>query len=359
MGSSTKKKKEKKKDFQVGSDPPLRVASRLLIDCKKPKLKVGKTKPKAANFTDTSFKSRAIVVAQQSLTEDAPDAATLFHHNLSLAATSRSDNQRRDALSFLTGQLSTNPPNNPVGTTDVLAKLLPLVSDGSGPVRTQLLKLLRALPVPEVRPVAEKVVLYARAGLTHLSSEIRDDALNVMEWLLDVAGGEVVACPGGWMKTLNSFGALMGWTSIAASTAGAQGAKGWTSAPKTTFGATKGGQSYSRQLLVLAKFLDIGFKPEEPPPYNPQAYWVGLYRMPRAPNPFGYLNLFGSPRDEDGEMYADREDRQRIFVKKWHAAMVKGTDEAKKEGGAVGRAAATLDEVLKDGIRDTAELLVE
>lgn len=40
MGSSTKKKKEKKKDFQ------------------KPKLKVGKAKAKAANFTDTSFKSK-------------------------------------------------------------------------------------------------------------------------------------------------------------------------------------------------------------------------------------------------------------------------------------------------------------
>jgi pre-rRNA-processing protein IPI1 len=40
MGSSTKKKKEKKKDFQ------------------KPKLKVGKTKAKPANFTDTSFKSK-------------------------------------------------------------------------------------------------------------------------------------------------------------------------------------------------------------------------------------------------------------------------------------------------------------
>lgn len=40
MGSSDKKKKEKKKDFQ------------------KPKLKVGKAKPKSANFTDTSFRSK-------------------------------------------------------------------------------------------------------------------------------------------------------------------------------------------------------------------------------------------------------------------------------------------------------------
>lgn len=40
MGSSVKKKRDKKKDFQ------------------KPKLKVGKTRPKADNFTDTSFKAK-------------------------------------------------------------------------------------------------------------------------------------------------------------------------------------------------------------------------------------------------------------------------------------------------------------
>ena len=46
MGSSTKKKKEKQKDFQ------------------KPKLKVGKTKAKPANFTDTSFKSKGKYIPQ-------------------------------------------------------------------------------------------------------------------------------------------------------------------------------------------------------------------------------------------------------------------------------------------------------
>jgi pre-rRNA-processing protein IPI1 len=40
MGSSAKKKKDKKKDFQ------------------KAKLKVGKARAKADNFTDTSFKSK-------------------------------------------------------------------------------------------------------------------------------------------------------------------------------------------------------------------------------------------------------------------------------------------------------------
>lgn len=296
----------------------------------------------------------AIVVAQQSLSEDAPDPVEQFKHNLSLAATSSSDSQRKDALAFLTGQLSVNPPNNPVGTPVVLSKLLPLVSDASAPVRTQLLKLFRALPAPEVRPVAEKILLFIRAGVTHLSAEIRDDTLSVMEWLLDVAGDEVVSCPGGWMKTLNSFAAMMGWSTLVASTS-SKTSKGWTSAPKSTFGALKGGQSYARQISVLAKFLDIGFHPEKRSAHNPQMYWDNLNRVSRATNPFAYLNIFGAPRDEDGEMYADREDRQRAFNRKWRSLMTKAVDEAKKEGGAVGRAAATFDQVLKEGMGDYDE----
>ncbi|KAI9744343.1 MAG: rRNA processing protein, partial [Chaenotheca gracillima] len=66
MGSSAKKKKEKRKDFQ------------------KPKLKVGKAKPKAANFTDTSFRSKGIVLKQQSLSTVAPTFQAQFSHHLSL-----------------------------------------------------------------------------------------------------------------------------------------------------------------------------------------------------------------------------------------------------------------------------------
>ena len=50
-----KKKKEKKADFSV----ILLLKSYFLILNQKTKLKVGKTKPKPANYTDTSFKSRS------------------------------------------------------------------------------------------------------------------------------------------------------------------------------------------------------------------------------------------------------------------------------------------------------------
>ncbi|KAK0615762.1 Rix1 complex component [Bombardia bombarda] len=332
MGSSNRKKKEKKKDFQ------------------KAKLKVGKAKAKAANFTDTSFKAKSIVVNQQTLVTDATDLLEQFKQNLSLAINAKPDNQRRDALSYIYNQLSAKPPNNPVGTAGLLTKLLPLLSDSASSVRANLLKLFRVLPPSEVSPHVEKILMYIRGGMTHLSNDVRNDTLNVMEWLLDVAGDETVSCPGGWLKTLNSFSSMLGWNPSVTSAISNQG---WTatSASKTTLGTRKGPESHARQIQLLAKFIQIGFQRETPATYDPRAYWDNIYRLPATANPFAYLNLFGTPRDEDSEMYPNRMSRMRVFDAKWRSAIVTGMDGAKKEGGLVGRAAASLDRALKGEVK--------
>ncbi|KAL2758567.1 hypothetical protein ACRALDRAFT_2133535 [Sodiomyces alcalophilus JCM 7366] len=322
MGSSSKKKKEKAKDFQ------------------KPKFKVGKAKAKPSNFTDTSFKAKAIVMGQQNLTIEAPETSTQFRHSLSLATNSRSEKQRKEALAYLTTQVASG--NNPVGTATLLAKLLPLISDLSGPVRTQLLKLFRELPGDEVRNHAEKCIMYVRAGMTHLSVDISNDALSALEWLLDVAEDEMVSCPGGWVKTLNSFCALMGWTVSATN--------GWSAAPKGGSLKSKDAQSRVRQLALLARFLEAGLEAEAAAHLDPNARWDSMYRVPRAPQPFAHLNLFGSRRDEEAEMYTDSESRQRVFDRRFSILFSRGVDNAKKEGGAVGRSASTLEQSLKDGM---------
>src|SRR5690349_4629716 len=129
-------------------------------------------------------------MGQQSLSTVAPDVIEQFKQSLSLT-TSKSDKQRREALAYLTGQLSTQPPTNPVGTHAILTKLLPLISDSSTPVRSQLLKLLRTLPAAEVRHSTEKAIMFIRAGMTHLSADISNDSLGVMEWLLDTTADEL------------------------------------------------------------------------------------------------------------------------------------------------------------------------
>ncbi|KAK3335725.1 Rix1 complex component [Cercophora scortea] len=332
MGSSNRKKKEKKKDFA------------------KAKLKVGREKAKAANFTDTSFKSKSISINQKSIIAEGVDQVEQFKQNLSLAVAAKSDHARRDALAYLVNQLSARPPNNPVGIAGLLTKLLPLLSDGSPPVRTGLLKLFRVFPPAEVGPHVEKILMYIRGGMTHLSTDVRSDTLNVMEWLLEVAGDDVVSCPGGWLKTLNSFSCMLGWNPSVGSVLVS---KGWTSASKTTtigMGSKNGREVQARQIEVLAKFLQVGFRQETPAPFSPMAYWDNIYRLPARANPFAYLNLFGVPRDEDNEMYPDRISRQRVFEAKWETSMVAGMTGAKKEGGLVGRAASGMEKVLNDEV---------
>lgn len=289
------------------------------------------------------------IVIQKQLNEEAPDVAERFKHHLSLTS-SRNDTQRRDALAYLTGQLSTTPPINPVGTHTLLKKLLPLMSDIYRPVRAQLLKLLKALPAKEVAPHVEKVILYIRGAMTNISQDVKDDGLNYLEWILDVAGDQVVSSAGCWVKPLKDLTSVLGWRVKV--TAPVAGKGGWTSAPRTTFGAKNHGQSYSRQMLVLSKFLEYGFKPEVVRPWSPQDWFNMFTRLPTEPDPYGYLNLYGPPRDQDGQIYRDREERQAIFHKRFLDAIQAGVDSAKKEGGTAGRAAATLDKTLKDGMAD-------
>lgn len=285
----------------------------------------------------------AIAMGQQSLSTTAPDVIEHFKHTLSLS-TSKSDKQRRESLAYITGQLSTQPPTNPVGTHAILTKLLPLISDSSTPVRSQLLKLFQTLPAAEVKHSTEQAIMFIRAGMTHLSADISNDSLGVMEWLLDVTADELVACPGGWVKTLNSFFAMVGWTLTT-------NKSGWTSGAKAGLRA-KDAQTYARQITTLSRFLESGLKPETEVPESPSEFQNHLYRIPRETNAFEYLNLFGTRRDEEGEMYSSREARQRVFEKKFLEAIQKGVEQSKKEGGATGRAAATLEKVLFEGMGD-------
>lgn len=267
-----------------------------------------------------------------------------FKHNLSLAASSRSEKQRREALAFLTGRLSAGSGASPVGTHTLLAKLLPLASDISAPVRAQLLKLFRTLPEAEVRLSVGSAMLYLRAGMTHLSSDISGDSLNLLDWLLDVAEDELVACPGGWVKMLNTFCALLGWIKTSS-------APGWTSGARPGPKVKDGSTTLARQLSVLSRFLRAGLKEESAVAASPTEYWQALYRLPRVPNPFDYLDLTGARSDGDAEAYADRQARQKVFSQRFLDSVTNGLEAARKEGGATGRAAQALDQVLKDGMR--------
>lgn len=284
-------------------------------------------------------------MGKQSLSDFAPDTVTQFKHNLSLASSSKSDKQKRDALSYLTNQLSAEPPINPVGTNNILTKLVPLISDSSTPARRQLLTLLKALSGEEVGRHADQAILYVRAGMTHLSADISNDSLGVMEWLLDVAAEELVSCAGGWVKTLDTFCAMMGWTPR-----GSNG--GWTSGARVSLRA-KDAATQARQISALAKMLQAGLAPtqaDEESEVEDDDTWDALYRIPRDPKSFDYLNLTSGSRNDEEQMYASREERQQVFKSRFYDSIFQGAEEAIKVGGLTGRAAASLRKALTEGM---------
>ncbi|KAL2042706.1 hypothetical protein N7G274_004465 [Stereocaulon virgatum] len=346
MGSSAKKRTDKKKDFN------------------KPKLKVGKSRPKPTNFTDTSFKSKSIVLAHQSITTTAPTQSSQFSHHLSLLS-SKSSTQRRDSLAYLTTAVASRPAGSPLPQpiSVLLPKLNPLILDGANGVRSQLLLLLRALPAKEIEPHIGQVLLYIRAGLTHLAADIRSSATETLLWALETCPDEVVSCAGGWIKTLKCLLTVLHWHDPVQRTTALTGGgtSNWTSSKAAGLGnAGAKGNLPVKTLNVLAAFLRAGLVPapgeRENTPF--QSKWpfplrhVECHMLPKRSNAFAHLNLFGAPRDEEGEMYIEPEDRQRIFHRRFQRAVNMGVEAGKREGGEVGRATAAVGKTVEEGMND-------
>lgn len=394
MTSSTRKKKNKNADFQKTTH------------------KVGKTKPKASNFTDTSFAARRINFDHQSLSVEAPTVHTQFSHHLAHLR-HPSAAQRQESLAYLTrvvgarvrdsrttiaiqtskinednveaaidagthNEPSAASPRLPEPASLVLPRLFPLLVDGSPAVRSQLLKLLQQFEPSEVRPQVANLSLYCRAAMTHLSADIRTYAVDVLAWLLRVAGPELVSCPGGWTKTMQCFLSLLGWSGPAqiGTSAGKvakpiSGQTGWTNMPSKTvrLGRDSGPSSSNKALIklldVLALLLRTGL-------HNPAAtdelrqssvfpFWhTQNHLAPHRANPYAYLELFQSPTsaqnddmiNDDNKSYEDAADRRAVYLPLFHQAVRSGLDTCKKEGGEIGRSAAVVERVVAEGIAD-------
>ncbi|CAL5869117.1 uncharacterized protein PFLUO_LOCUS3345 [Penicillium psychrofluorescens] len=337
MGNSTKRKKEKQKDF------------------KKPKLKVGKAKAKPDNFTDTSFRSKAVVLTQQSLHLSAPSLNSQFSHHLSLLSV-KSDSQRRDSLAHLTTSIASRPVNSPLPqpVSVILPSLLPLILDASNAVRTQLLKLLRTLPRSDVEDHVSQLLPYVRAGMTHLAADIRVSAVEVLSWMVDAAGEQVVSSAGGWIKTLNCFFSVLGWHT--------EESARWSSS-RASFGKSGSqGRPMVKVLGALAEFLNAGVGQPTTAGDDPldsddeSADWpfplcqTSQHMVSQSSAAYAYLNLFGQPRDEEGEMYETREDRYRVFTSRFLPAIERGLKSAREEGGELGRASSAVSKVVKEAV---------
>lgn len=222
-----------------------------------------------------------------------------------------------------------------------------LILDGSNSVRQQLLKLLQSLPPLDIASHADQLLLHTRAAMTHLATEIRLFGLDVLEWLLAVAGDEVVSCAGGWVKMLKCFLSLLGWQSEASSK--------WSTARSYGKADTK---MQVKQMNALTSFLRAGLShrqtiaPVDISDSNFPLWHTQHHVLSERSNVYAHLNLFGAAREEEAEMYEDREDRQRLFRDRAEAAIVAGLEQATKGGGELGRAGAQLRKAVKEGMAD-------
>ena len=208
-------------------------------------------------------------------------------------------------------------------------------------MRSQLLKVLASLSAADLEGCAEIILPYVRAGMTHLAPDIRASALDTLAWALDALGREVVSCAGGWVKTLKSFMAVLGWATVDQEMGNI-----WTTS-KASFGRLGSeGKPMVKCLTVLAAFLRVGLvEPHEAESREGSRsafplWHVQQHTIPKHANCFGYLGIFGSSKEEDYEIYEDFEARNRIFNARFRRAVDNGLAAAKGEGGEVGRAAA-------------------
>lgn len=166
------------------------------------------------------------------------------------------------------------------------------------------------------------------------------------------------------------FASLLGWdlrqkttTTSTNGNTGALPAGQWTSGTGVSGkpGSSIDGKLRAKQLTSLVLFLVTGLR--TPPALSESEAQVSARLFPicahmeahllgTKSNPYGYLNLFGAPRDVEGEMYDDVEARKKVFRELLHETMAKGCHGAKKEGGEVGRAASAMDRVLQ-GVLDS------
>lgn len=271
----------------------------------------------------------------------APTEIHQFQHHLSLLS-SRSDTQRKESLAYLTTYVAARPASTPlpqpVGV--LLDKACPLLLDASTGVRGQVLRLFQALQVDDFRDHVTKILPFIRAGMTHLSRDVRTTALDFLSWLLDADGQDIVACPGGWTKTLESFLTLLGWKP-------AENTNKWSSG-KATFGSEV--KSTARIMQVLAQLLHVGLDLKDNMGDLKHGsmiaefplWHVTAHEISKKSNVYSYLDLFGAQKTEESQILEDRGDRLNLFNERFLSAVLSGTEAARREGGELGRAAGLL-----------------
>lgn len=321
---SKKKKTEKQKDFA------------------KAKLRVGKSKAKPDNHTDTSFVARAISLPHQSIAPRSDqDAEKNFVHQLSLTK-HHSSTTRKEVLK----SLQQNLPSNPSLYKPLLTSIMPLVHDSSQLVREELAVLLKkcAESQPGLLDLhITAVILFVHSAMSHIQPEVRASSTRFLDIVLQHAPEALSRSY--FVKTLRSFFTIMAWN--------LRDDKTSVSLAVTTSSSLGGASKRARvgHVAVLQHFLQSTLfhsAPESPPVavsyIHPQ---TSRYLLPVVSHPYALLKLFAPETPKSDDMYAlatlesmatdDLDTRRKIVGDIFLEQLVKNLGNLVKEGGDIGR----------------------
>lgn len=165
-------------------------------DFKRPKRKVGRKAPQAANVTSVGITSRRINLLEQSVLQDKADAATT-HRNLTLHDLLQQIGHynahiRQRAVQGLRELAQLHVSNVLANVSVLLDRFLPTFVDEEAIVRDAAVATWKVLisvllEGKTLKPFAKLIAVYFCSGLTHLQIGVRQDTLRAIGALLEVS----------------------------------------------------------------------------------------------------------------------------------------------------------------------------
>ncbi|KAI8578021.1 hypothetical protein K450DRAFT_249529 [Umbelopsis ramanniana AG] len=184
-------------------------------DFKKTRLKVGKKKAVADNFTDTSFKSKTISLPNQSITEDKSNLLT-NSRNLTLSTLLSqmrhySAGTRKEAIQQIQDMCEKHPGLLSASLNSIVNASLKILVDEDRDVRKALLQFLKSsfpeLEKTEIVPFLSLLTIYTCSAITHIYEDVRADAIKFMDLWIDLAPEFIVSRY--WDKVLGNYISLI------------------------------------------------------------------------------------------------------------------------------------------------------
>ncbi|CAK8681841.1 unnamed protein product [Clavelina lepadiformis] len=173
MGKTSRKTRAKKKDFN------------------KVKLKVGKKKPQASNFTETSFKSRSIYIPDQLKTENQDEVVSRGKQNLDVLLSHLNHSSPKFRYRALCGikEILIKKQNLNWELPKIFEKISKLIVDDNSEVRSGCIScfqiLFKWLPEVRVSPFFSLILSYLYCAMSHLSIEVQKDSLKILDLCLE------------------------------------------------------------------------------------------------------------------------------------------------------------------------------